>query len=394
MQSTFWRLFCVFMVVLGVSGISEAGVEVGDRPFFSLKSIDKKNIRNTSYRDKILVVMFWASHHPQCVAIGDHVRAIRRAYQKNDVEMIGISFDNSPKKAKETAERLRFNWPQICDGLGWLSPLRGQWGVKDLPYCVVIGPKGKVLWTGSMFEVADELPIMMKQHLYRLPPKDAPFKPMTQQSIEQFQAAAKLIQHQGQYSRSFDLFLEIPSGTFSNPWVLKGARPWMDLLTGPHADKAAIQSILKKRQDVVAQIRQLYLGAEKVEKQHAESKRLYESGKAYEKSGDEHSAYFMIQRALMIGPESEVGDLCVISIQDYHQDKRFRVRYLQKHQAALKMFEQAEKFDGRGQLTKAIGLYERVLQMGDGTAWCELSRDRIKEIRSDEAKKVNAGLLR
>jgi hypothetical protein len=52
-----------------------------------------------------------------------------------------------------TAKQLGFDWPQYFDGKVWKNDLLKKWGVDSIPRTFIIGPDGKILWTGHPAEI-------------------------------------------------------------------------------------------------------------------------------------------------------------------------------------------------------------------------------------------------
>lgn len=93
---------------------------------------------------QVLVVEFFARY---CRPCQQRLPAAERLRQElPDVKVVGVSLDESPDAALEQVRRYRLGFPVIHDaGL----VLAGRFRVSELPYALVVGPDGRVLWAGG-----------------------------------------------------------------------------------------------------------------------------------------------------------------------------------------------------------------------------------------------------
>lgn len=115
-------------------------------PYFSLPNAKKEMITRTGeFKDKYLLIHFWASWSEQSTEANAKLRNINRAYKKNkDFGMLGISLDVNRKAWKEAIKQDTLTWQQVCDFNGILSDIAGQYAIQSIPTNVLIEPNGKI----------------------------------------------------------------------------------------------------------------------------------------------------------------------------------------------------------------------------------------------------------
>lgn len=119
--------------------------EVGEvAPAFRLKTVDGKQIKLSDYRGKVVLLYFWATWCTPCVA---STPALKQFYQDlsryNDFAMISLSLDDSQSMFRRFVKKHRLNWPQVR--LGVQSEVGADYGIKDVPVYILVGPDGKIL---------------------------------------------------------------------------------------------------------------------------------------------------------------------------------------------------------------------------------------------------------
>jgi thiol-disulfide isomerase/thioredoxin len=158
------RITCACVVLLGFS-IASASVNVGDSPKLNFAAFGSKaNINLDNYKGKIVIVDFWATWCGPCMGEAGHMVETYNKYHDKGLEFIGISLDGDPSQLTQVAKEKGFVWPQYFDGREWKSPLAAEWGVDSIPRTFIIGPEGKVLWTGHPAELDKPLEEAFKNH--------------------------------------------------------------------------------------------------------------------------------------------------------------------------------------------------------------------------------------
>ena len=123
----------------------------------SWQTPDGKTVNSENWREKVLVVNFWASWCPPCVEEMPTLDKIAQEYSAKNVLIVGIGID-SPSNIREFLQKTPVSYPIVIGGLEG-SNLSKQMGNAQgaLPYTVVINPKGKSIYTKLGKITEDEL---------------------------------------------------------------------------------------------------------------------------------------------------------------------------------------------------------------------------------------------
>lgn len=116
-------------------------------PAFTVQTINGKRLRLKDYRGKIVLLYFWSTWCRPCVA---STPALKKFYEElsqyDGFAMVSLSLDDEDRWVREHVEKHGLGWPQVRLGLG--SEVAANYGVTAVPACFLIGPNGKVLYTG------------------------------------------------------------------------------------------------------------------------------------------------------------------------------------------------------------------------------------------------------
>lgn len=118
-------------------------------PTFSFTDIDGKKINRYDYRNKYLILNFWASWCDSCKTENTDLKRIYRKYRRNEkVSMIGISLDMDRDAWKQAVKADTLQWAQVADMEGWDSNTVKQFNVLQLPFTILIDTNGKIIARG------------------------------------------------------------------------------------------------------------------------------------------------------------------------------------------------------------------------------------------------------
>ena len=99
------------------------------------------------WKGKTLLVNFWATWCPPCVAEMPELVELQADMAGRNVQIIGIGID-SPSNIQQFSEKLQISYPLLVAGMQG-TELSRQFGNQagGLPFTVLIGPDGKVRQT-------------------------------------------------------------------------------------------------------------------------------------------------------------------------------------------------------------------------------------------------------
>ena len=102
----------------------------------------KVDIRN--YRDKAVLVVFWATWCKPCFEDLPKLKALYQQYRTQGFEVIGVNLDNTANGVKAYMQQNGMTWPQIHEAGGLESPPSLAFGVISLPTMFLVDKKGIV----------------------------------------------------------------------------------------------------------------------------------------------------------------------------------------------------------------------------------------------------------
>jgi thiol-disulfide isomerase/thioredoxin len=131
-------------------------VKVGrNRPIdMKFKAIDGREVDLEKLRGKVVLIDFWATWCVPCMEEVPHLKKMYEQYRQQGFEIVGISFDATPKASnpsseEKSADKLRaflqekgMSWPNYYDGKGWGNEMGKKYAIKGLPSKFLLGKDG------------------------------------------------------------------------------------------------------------------------------------------------------------------------------------------------------------------------------------------------------------
>lgn len=122
---------------------------------FRMKNRKGENLTSYRFRDKVLVVCFWATWDSLSVKRREELKALRKKLKKEEAEFVYFSLDMDRTRWEEAVKNDTLDGEHAFDGEGWESPVVKQFGVERLPLAVVLSPQRKVAAKSADTEAVD-----------------------------------------------------------------------------------------------------------------------------------------------------------------------------------------------------------------------------------------------
>ena len=114
-------------------------------PALSLTALDGGKFDLASLKGNAVLLDFWATWCPPCVAAMPLVKAWQTRWQSKGLQVIGISLDTSRETLAAFVQKNGLSWPQSFDGKGWEGEACQRFGVTSIPNTWLIDQHGVIV---------------------------------------------------------------------------------------------------------------------------------------------------------------------------------------------------------------------------------------------------------
>ena len=114
----------------------------------------------TQYKDKIVLVDFWATWCQPCLEEMPNIRENYDRYHAQGFEVVGVNLDEDTQSLQRFMSFQKLPWPSVVGAdpttRGWKNPMVEKCGITSIPFLVLVGRDGNVLATNVRGDALDE----------------------------------------------------------------------------------------------------------------------------------------------------------------------------------------------------------------------------------------------
>lgn len=111
---------------------------------FKVKGTDGKELSLRNLRGKVVLLDFWASWCGPCRVEMPAVKRVWQKYGGDKFVIVGINMDRTKEAFESYVKSEGLTWPQYYDGQVWNNKITQLYGVKGIPYTVLIDKDGAI----------------------------------------------------------------------------------------------------------------------------------------------------------------------------------------------------------------------------------------------------------
>ncbi len=133
------RSFSVVVLTLFlISGVALAK----DAPDFKLNSLDGKEVSFSDYKGKVVLVNFWATWCPPCLAEMPDLNKLYVDYKDKGLQILGLTVSSRAKDIPKKVKQSGVTYPILLEA----EPVAAKFGgFGAIPQTFIIDKKGKIV---------------------------------------------------------------------------------------------------------------------------------------------------------------------------------------------------------------------------------------------------------
>jgi len=138
---------------IATAGVGNIGTVLPD---FKQNDVNGKSVSLSSFRGKYVLVDFWASWCGPCRGENPNVVSAYEKYKSKNFTVLGISLDKDKDSWLAAIQEDKLNWPHMSDLKYWESAAVPVYGIKGIPFNVLLDPTGKIIAVGLRGAALDQ----------------------------------------------------------------------------------------------------------------------------------------------------------------------------------------------------------------------------------------------
>lgn len=143
MRFTVGASLAALLMIFGAPSLVAAVEPGAAAPSWELRDVDGKTVKLSDFKDKVVVLDFWATWCPPCRKEIPGFVALQKQYGKDGLAIVGISLDqDGAAKVKKFIKANGMNYPVV---MGNEDLSRDYGSIRAIPTTFVIDRAGKIV---------------------------------------------------------------------------------------------------------------------------------------------------------------------------------------------------------------------------------------------------------
>ncbi len=137
----FRRLLVISLIVTAVLAGCTRKSDPGQAADFTLQDLSGKSVKLSDYKGKVILIDFWATWCPPCVASIPGIEKIHKGYKDKGLVVLAVSLDDGGwDSVKSFVAEKGISYP-VLKGTEEVS---SQYQVRTIPMLLIVGKDGRI----------------------------------------------------------------------------------------------------------------------------------------------------------------------------------------------------------------------------------------------------------
>ncbi|HYF68106.1 MAG TPA: TlpA disulfide reductase family protein [Ohtaekwangia sp.] len=121
-------------------------------PQFSIPDTSGNLIAASEFKNKYLLIDFWASWCGPCIEEIPDVKNLYAQFGNKNLAVLGVSLDSNKDKWLRAVKKYAMPWTQVSELKGWNGSLPKNLDIRYLPQYYLVDPQGKFVLMGASIQ--------------------------------------------------------------------------------------------------------------------------------------------------------------------------------------------------------------------------------------------------